>query len=92
MNLVFSEYSENLSTPITYDVVKLLIDVGDFRISNALTAEFLTAVSSGICNLRRINCGYSIRTGRRPTINSPVNPEIHRDEWYVDYEGEKFPS
>ena len=92
MNLVFSGYSENLSTPITYDVVKLLIYVGDFRISNALTAEFLTAVSSGICNLRRINCGYSIRTGHRPTINSPVNPEIHRDEWYVDYEGEKFPS
>ena len=34
---------------------------------------FATCLSSGICNPRVDNCGYTIRTGHRPAVNHPVD-------------------
>ena len=39
-------------------------------ISSGISHVFL---SSGICNPRGNHCGYAIRAGRRPAVNSPVD-------------------
>lgn len=57
---------------------------------NDKDAEVLT--SSGICNPRGNNCGFTIRAGCKPSIIHPVDSEIHKDNTLTQPKAQNNPS
>ena len=53
-------------------------------------AEILT--SSGICNPRGNNCGFTIRAGCKPPIIHPVDSEIYKDNTLTQPKPQNIPS
>ena len=82
-------YSMNENRRWRYQVLRIVENLISLLRISFCPRRFVTCLSSGICNPRVDKCGYPIRAGQRPAVNSPVDCKstgtgIHKDRASTD--------